>query len=201
MKSGREQSWVSEKGEGRRKTKGCKQLEMWSLRSHTERESAGGRWGVKDKSSKFPGERSKEWEKDEGREGTGSEGSFRETRQSLGGGRRTSRTGKGRRRRRRSPRAPGREPWARFLSARPRGENARAHSGLQPFVTLRSSAAQTAKRPLLPPYPGDCNPCSHWLCPVCLLPLGPSGLVEVLPRLSIWESGELSVGRALKSEC
>ena len=56
MKSGREQSWVSEKGEGRRKTKGCKQLEMWSLRSHTERESAGGRWGVKDKSSKFAGE-------------------------------------------------------------------------------------------------------------------------------------------------
>lgn len=45
MKSGGEQAWISKKGEGRRKMRGCKQLEMWSLRSHTERESAGGHLG------------------------------------------------------------------------------------------------------------------------------------------------------------
>lgn len=56
MKGGGEQSWRSEKGEGRRKMRGCQQLEMWSLRNHTERKSAGRRWGVKVKSSKFPRE-------------------------------------------------------------------------------------------------------------------------------------------------
>ena len=36
-------------------------------------------------------------------------------------------------------------------------------------VSAGSRAAGPAKRPWLPPYPGDCNPRSHWLRPVGLL--------------------------------
>lgn len=68
-------------------------------------------------------------------------------------------------------------------------------------VSPRPPAAGMLSLHCLHPYPGDRNPCAHWLCPFGPRQLDPSGLVEGLPCLRQWESGKRSEGRAPPRGC